>query len=90
MSTSLSQDVTALQSELSAARWELAAAAAADDPLESLARLTEAVERMAATQHELVNVLLDRGISWDNIGAALHTSRGSAERRFPRRGRRTR
>lgn len=78
----------ALHREIAVARKALTSAARARTPLQLLAHLTEAVEGLTATQHELVNYLLDEGASWDEVGAALDTSSRSAERRFPQRGRR--
>jgi hypothetical protein len=49
--------------------------------------LTVAIEGLSATQHELVNVLLDHGHSWSEVGDALSTSASAAERRYPRRDR---
>jgi len=74
-----------LHREISAARRALSKAARATTPLAVLGHLTVAVEGLTATQHELVNHLLDAGASWDEIGAALDTSSQAAERRFPRR-----
>ena len=85
---SSSREIRELTKEISAARATLAAAAGAPGPMELLSLLTQALERLAATQHELVNVLLDRGENWDTIGRALDTSGYAAERRFPRRERR--
>lgn len=86
--TDTSTQLDILQREIAAARKALASAAGADTPLGVLAHLTVAVEGLSATQHELVNHLLDDGASWDDIGAALDTSSHAAERRFPRRARR--
>lgn len=86
--TEASPPLDALHREIATARKALTNAAAADTPLGVLAYLTVAVEGLNATQHELVNHLLDEGASWDDIGAALDTSSHAAERRFPRRSRR--
>jgi hypothetical protein len=51
-------------------------------------QLTVAIEELTATQHELVNLLLDHGHGWSEVGDALNTSAVAAERRYPRRGRR--
>jgi hypothetical protein len=78
-----------LASELAEALRAVTQARAATDPFEVLSQLTVAIEDLTATQHELVNVLLDNGHSWSEVGAALSTSAAAAERRYPRRGRRT-
>lgn len=77
----------ALHREIAVARKALTSAARARTPLRVLVHLTEAVEGLTATQHELVNFLLDEGASWDEVGAALDTSSRAAERRFPQRDR---
>jgi phage-related minor tail protein len=77
-----------LGDELAAALRAVTQARAATDPFEVLAQLTVAIEDLTATQHELVNVLLDRGHSWSEVGEALSTSAAAAERRYPRRDRR--
>jgi hypothetical protein len=63
-------------------------ARASHNALDALGLVTVAVERLTATQHELVDVLLDHGHTWGEVGAALSTSPAAAERRFPRRDRR--
>jgi len=83
--TDTANSLDVLHREIAAARKALAKAARATTPLGVLGHLTVAVEGLAATQHELVNHLLDEGASWDDIGAALDTSSQAAERRFPRR-----
>jgi len=75
-----------LRRELQAAETSLHEARLSSDPLESLGLLTAAVDEMVATQHELVNVLLDRGATWATIASGLSTSSTGAQRRFPRRG----
>jgi hypothetical protein len=77
-----------LGDELAVALRAVTEARAAPDALQVLSRLTVAVEELTATQHELVNVLLDHGHSWSEVGDALSTSAVAAERRFPRRDRR--
>lgn len=74
--------------ELAAALRAVTQARAATDPFLVLSALTMAIEDLTATQHELVNVLLNRGHTWADVGAALSTSAASAERRYPRRDRR--
>jgi len=74
--------------ELAAALRALTQARAASDAQDVLAHLTVALEELSATQHELVNVLLDHGHSWSQVGEALNTSAAAAERRYPRRHRR--
>jgi hypothetical protein len=77
-----------LGDELAAALRAVTQAREASDPFEVLSRLTVAIEGLSATQHELVNVLLDRGHSWSEVGDALSTSAAAAKRRYPRRDRR--
>ena len=77
-----------LADELAAALHAVTRARGSSDALEVLAELTVAIEELSATQHELVNVLLDHGHSWSEVGEAMSTSAMAAERRFPRRGRR--
>jgi hypothetical protein len=77
-----------LGNELATALRAVTQARAATDPFEVLSQLTVAIEGLSATQHELVNVLLDHGHSWGEIGEALSTSAAAAERRYPRRDRR--
>jgi phage-related minor tail protein len=77
-----------LGDELAAALRAVTHARAATDPFQVLGQLTVAIEGLTATQHELVNVLLDQGRSWAEVGDALSTSAAAAERRYPRRDRR--
>ncbi len=74
-----------LRRELTATEQVLAAARTTVEPLQTLTDLTTAIETLTATQHELVNVLLDRGASWSTIAGALSTSNAAAQRRYPRR-----
>lgn len=78
-------DISALQREIASARDAVDAARITSQPLDVLAQVTIAIERLTATQHELVNVLLDHGVSWSDLGTALSTSSAAAARRFPRR-----
>jgi len=71
--------------EVGAAEELLSVAGEISDPLASLAAMTTAIDVLTATQHELVNALLDRGATWSVIAEALSTSSASAQRRFPRR-----
>jgi hypothetical protein len=77
-----------LGDELAAALRAVTQARAATDPFQVLSQLTVAIEDLTATQHELVNILLDHGHSWAEVGDALSTSAAAAERRYPRRDRR--
>ena len=77
-----------LSDELAEALRALTQARAASDAEDVLAHLTVALEELSATQHELVNVLLDHGHTWSQVGEALNTSAAAAERRYPRRPRR--
>jgi hypothetical protein len=77
-----------LGDELAAALRAVTHARAATDPFQVLSQLTMAIEDLTATQHELVNILLDHGHSWAEVGDALSTSAAAAERRYPRRDRR--
>ena len=77
-----------LGSELAEALRAVTQARAATDPFDVLFQLTVAMEELSATQHELVNILLDHGHTWSEVGAALSTSAAAAERRYPRRSRR--
>ena len=77
-----------LADELAQALRSVTQARAASDALDVLTQVTVAIEELSATQHELVNVLLDHGHSWSEVGEALSTSAAAAERRFPRRQRR--
>jgi hypothetical protein len=63
-------------------------ARASRDALDVLALVTAAIEHLSATQHELVDILLDHGHTWGEVGQALSTTPTAAERRFPRRDRR--
>ncbi len=60
-------------------------ARASTDALRALHLVTVAIEELTATQRDLVDVLLDHGHTWGQVGAALSTSPSAAERRFPRR-----
>jgi hypothetical protein len=77
-----------LADELAEALHAVTQARAASDALEVLTQVTVAIEELSATQHELVNVLLDHGHTWSQVGNALNTSAAAAERRYPRRKRR--
>jgi hypothetical protein len=77
-----------LSEEVAVALRAITEARASQDAIEALSLVTMAVEQLSATQHELVDVLLDHGHTWGEIGEALSTSPVSAERRFPRRTRR--
>jgi DNA-directed RNA polymerase specialized sigma24 family protein len=78
-----------LGDELAGAVRALTQARAASDARDVLAHLTVAVEELSATQHELVNVLLDHGYTWSEVGDALNTSAAAVERRYPRRPQRS-
>lgn len=78
-------DRALVRRELKLAQRALSAAQATEGALDALAELTVAVETLSATQHELVNSLLDRGTSWSSIADALSTSSAAAQRRYPRR-----
>ena len=77
-----------LGEELAVALRAVTQARGSSDALEVLNQVTLAIEELTATQHELVNVLLDNGHSWTEVADALSTSAAAAERRYPRRGRR--
>jgi hypothetical protein len=77
-----------LGDELAVALRAVTQARGSTDAFEVLAQLTVAIEELTATQHELVNVLLDNGHTWGEVGQALSTSAEAAERRYPRRSRR--
>jgi hypothetical protein len=77
-----------LADELSTALRAVTEARGATDALDVLTQVTVAIEELSATQHELVNVLLDHGHTWSQVGGALNTSAAAAERRYPRRQRR--
>lgn len=77
-----------LADEVAGALHAVTEARAATDAMEALAHVTVAIEALTATQHELVNVLLDHGHTWSEVGEALSTSPAAALRRFPRRRRR--
>jgi hypothetical protein len=79
------EETDLLRRELRTAELALARARKAAEPLEALTDMTAAVETLTATQHELVNVLLDRGATWSTIADALSTSSAGAQRRYPRR-----
>lgn len=74
-----------LRRELRDARDALGVAVGVQSPFEALVQMTWALETLTATQHELVNVLLDRGATWSQVADALSTSSAGARRRFPRR-----
>jgi hypothetical protein len=78
-----------LADELAQALRSVTQARAASDALEVLTQVTVAIEELSATQHELVNLLLDNGHRWSEVGSALNTTATAAERRYPRRERRT-
>ena len=82
-------EIALIRREVAAAGAALRSAKVATDPMGALAGITEAVETLTSTQHELVNVLLDRGCSWSDLAAALSTSRTGAKRRYPRRSARS-
>jgi hypothetical protein len=77
-----------LGDELAVALRAVTQARGSSDALEVLSQVTMAIEELTATQHELVNVLLDNGHSWSEVADALSTSAAAAERRYPRRDRR--
>jgi hypothetical protein len=77
-----------LGDELSGALRAVTQARGSSDAFEVLTQVTMAIEELTATQHELVNVLLDNGHSWGEVADALSTSAAAAERRYPRRTRR--
>lgn len=77
-----------LGTEVALAQRAITEARASQDALEALCLVTVAIESLSATQHELVDVLLDHGHTWGEVGEALSTSPVAAERRFPRRARR--
>jgi phage-related minor tail protein len=74
-----------LRREIRDAEKALASARTSAEPLRALGEMTNAIETLTATQHELVNVLLDRGATWSMIAEALSTSSAGAKRRYPRR-----
>jgi hypothetical protein len=76
-----------LGDELAGAVRALTQARAASDARDVLAHLTVAVEELSATQHELVNVLLDHGYTWSEVGDALKTLPGDQPKERPRRRR---
>ena len=78
-----------LADELATALRAVTEARAASDALDVLTQVTVAIEELNATQHELVNVLLDHGHTWSQVGEALNTSPTAAQRRYPRRERRS-
>jgi len=77
-----------LGDELAVALRAVTQARGSSDALAVLTQVTVAIEELTATQHELVNVLLDNGHSWSEVADALSTSAAAAERRYPRRSRR--
>jgi hypothetical protein len=74
-----------LRREIEEAQQILTLGGSTEDPFEALVQLTSALDTLTATQHELVNVLLDRGATWSQVADALSTSNAGARRRFPRR-----
>ena len=74
-----------LADELAKALRAVTEARAASDALDVLTQVTVAIEDLSATQHELVNVLLDHGHTWSQVGEALNTSPAAVKRRYPRR-----
>lgn len=76
-----------LGEDVAAALRSVTRARAADEAIEALHHVTVAIEQLSATQHDLVDVLLDHGHTWSEIGQALSTTPVAAERRFPRRDR---
>lgn len=80
------EETVLLRREILTSEQALAAARDTDDPLLALTELTAAIEALTATQHELVNTLLDRGSSFSTLATALSTSSAAARRRYPRRG----
>ena len=76
-----------LGDEVALALRAVTEARASQDALDALALVTVAIEQLSGTQHQLVNVLLDHGHTWSEVGGALSTSPTAAERRFPRRNR---
>jgi hypothetical protein len=78
-------EIDILRRELTDAREALDVAIDAASPFEALGQMTWALDTLTATQHELVNVLLDRGATWSQVADALSTSSAVARRRFPRR-----
>ena len=71
-----------LADELATALRAVTEARAASDALDVLTQVTVAIEELSATQHELVNVLLDHGHAWSQVGEALNTSPAAAKRRI--------
>jgi hypothetical protein len=78
-------DTAILRREIGQAVDSLGAARRTHDPLEVLVQLTSVLDVLTATQHELVNLLLDQGATWSQVADALSTSSVGARRRFPRR-----
>lgn len=74
-----------LGDEVALALRAVTEARASRDALGALGWVTVAIEQLTATQHQLVDVLLDHGHTWSEVGEALSTSPNAAERRFPRR-----
>jgi hypothetical protein len=74
-----------LGAEVALAQRAVTRARASRDALDALGLVTVAIEHLCATQHALVDVLLDHGHTWSEVGEALSTSAAAAERRFPRR-----
>ena len=61
-----------LADELATALRAVTEARAASDALDVLTQITVAIEELSATQHELVNVLLDHGHSWSRRRSTQH------------------
>ncbi|MDX6204104.1 MAG: hypothetical protein QOE76_459 [Frankiales bacterium] len=78
-------DTEILRRELTEAQDLLTAGQETTDPLDALVQLTSSLDVLTATQHELVNLLLDSGATWSQVADALSTSSAGARRRFPRR-----
>src|SRR3954465_10146220 len=78
-------DTAILRREIGQAVDTLGAARRTNDPFEVLVHLTSVLDVLTATQHELVNLLLDQGATWSQVAEALSTSSVGARRRFPRR-----
>ncbi|BEP13819.1 hypothetical protein acdb102_21300 [Acidothermaceae bacterium B102] len=78
-------DTAILHREIEQAVDSLTAARDTSDALEALVEMTSVLDILTATQHELVNALLDRGATWSQVADALSTSSIGARRRFPRR-----
>jgi hypothetical protein len=57
-------EIGLVRREVTTAAEALGRAKKSADPMDTLSEITAAVETLTSTQHELVNVLLDRGASW--------------------------